>query len=92
MEVLGYPGKHTFSPHGCRGEEVAKNVLTAQWRCCQNQDQGLGLHPQLRMEDAGVGEGHAGLLALGLHCPLLWVVLVLNDEGMCFGHSVSIIC
>lgn len=57
-----------------------------------NQDQGLGLHPQLRVEDGGVGEGHAGLLAIGLHCFLLWVELVLNEEGVCFGYSVSIIC
>lgn len=43
------------------------------------------------MEDAGGGESHAGFLGISLEFLALGGI-GLNEEGVWFGHPVSIIC
>lgn len=66
-------------------KEIVESVLTLPWRFCQNR------YPQLRAKDAGGGESHAGFLGISLQIlPLGGIGL--NEEGVWFGHPVSIIC
>lgn len=60
-------------------KETTLSVLTPQWRCCQDQDQGPGFHPPPRTEDAGGGESCAGFLGVGF-------AQLTPNEGVWPGH------